>query len=157
MSTLSQFTGGTRVLKALINKTSTSGSFTDMVPASIATISGAKTSTSPALTAGALATVLSLTGAGSVSFAACAGVNNTARSHRFKLTVDGVVVYDATTLVAAGYNQGILLIGSLAGDSGDNFRPIFDPVPYNTSFLLEYASSLTESGQTNFFYVYRTY
>ena len=159
MSNLNQFTGGARVPRALINNISGStGVRVDVVGASISSVntSAMKKSVSGALTAGVLSTVLSLTGSGAVSFLACTGVDTTSRTHRFKLTVDGVEVFDGTTIATTQAHEGILLIGSLVSISSFSV-PIHDPIPYNSSFLLEYASSLTETGKTDFGYVYRTY
>lgn len=106
---------------------------------------------SGALTANVLATVLSLTGRGVVSWAAAAAVDATSRTHRLKITIDGTVVFDATTAAAAAANAGCLAIGSLV----TNNIMVPDNVPFNTSFLMEYASSITETGKTNFSYKYR--
>lgn len=157
MSTLSQFMGGARPPKQLINRTSSDGISADIVgPANPANMLVAKAALTGALTANVLSPVLSLTGAGSVGFVACTGVDGTSRTHRFKLTIDGVVVYDAAVLATTTSSEGIQLIGATATSSG-RIAPVFDPVPFNTSFLLEYASSLTETAKTNIYYHYRMY
>lgn len=157
MSTLSQFMGGARPPKQLINRTSAGGISADEVgPAGPSVMRVAKAALTGALTADTLSTVLSLTGAGSVGFVACTSVDATSRTHRFKLTIDGVVVYDAAVLETTSTSRGIQLIGATTS-LGGAFAPVFDPVPFNTSFLLEYASSLTETANTNIYYNYRMY
>lgn len=111
-----------------------------------------KVALSGALTANVLATALSLTGRGVVSFAAAAAVDATSRTHRIKITVDGVVVFDpGASAAAAAANAGCIAIGSLV----TNNIVIPDNVPFNVSFLMEYASSITETNKTNFLYKYR--
>lgn len=152
MSNLSQFVGGAKVPKLLVNKTSTNGSGADSINYGAAP-AGAKAVDSGALTSNTLATVLSVTGSGVISLMVCAGVNDTSRTHRFKMTLDGVVVYDATTAAIASTNYGINLVGAANPSATVQVR---DPIPFNSSLLIEYASSLTETGLTRFSYVYRT-
>lgn len=160
MSTLSQFSGGTRVPKMLANRASSGGVTDEGVLLGLANTVGIKVVTSGALTAATLVTVLSLTGQGAVGLLACAGVDNTARAHRMKVTVDGVVVFDATTDSSSSLYAGIVVTGGLFlnGSSGYNsILAVPDYIPFNSSFLVEYASSLTETAKTNFGYIYRTY
>jgi hypothetical protein len=145
--------GGVRVPKALINATSTTGSSADTVTNN-GSQQGLKFVTSGALTAGVLATVLSISGAGQIPAFLCRGADATARTHRLKMTVDGVVVYDATTASVSATNRGIALVGF----STFNINcTISDPVNFNKSLLIEYASSVTETDLTSFLYIYKTY
>ena len=156
MSTLSQFAGGPRPPKVLINSTSTTGSTPDTIVLIAFNTPGIKRTSSGVLTAATLATVLTITGSGVVNFVACEAVDATSRTHRYKCTIDGVVVYDATT-TAAGANSGIVLIGSHLVGSGATYPGIMlDQIPFNSSFLLEYASSLSETNKTTHFLKYRT-
>ena len=152
MSSLSQFTGGAKPPKALINSTSTSGSTAAYVGNS-ATLFIGKSVLSGACSAGVLKTIYSATGSGVVNVFACNGVDATSRTHRIKCTIDGVVVYDATTAAVAATDQGINLIG---GYTNVGYLPMFDQIVYNTSFLVEYATSLTETDKTRFSYIART-
>ena len=141
---------------SIVNATSTTGSTPDLYGAgAAATITSAvKVAYSGALTANTLVTVLSLTGQGVVLFAGCGSVDATSRTHRFKLTIDGVVVYDATTAAATAIYKGILVIGIM--NLGSVYLlPVPDAVPFNSSFLLEYASSVSETAKTLFNYMYR--
>ena len=156
MSVASQFFGGNKPPITVVNGTSTNGSAPDFVPGAPVTFSGAKRAASGALTANTLTTVLSLTGKGSLSFFGCAGIDATAREHRIKLTVDGVVVFDGKTVSTAAINSGILLVGSLC-----NFGAVYVAIPdslyFSSSLLIEYASSVSETAKTNFYYQYRMY
>ena len=156
MSNISQFIGSSRPPTSIVNATSTTGSTPDLYGAgAAATITSAvKVAYSGALTANTLVTVLSLTGQGVVLFAGCGSVDATSRTHRFKLTIDGVVVYDATTAAATAIYKGILVIGIM--NLGSVYLlPVPDAVPFNSSFLLEYASSVSETAKTLFNYMYR--
>ena len=157
MSNISQFIGSSRPPTSIVNATSTTGSTPDLYGAgAAATITSAvKVAYSGALTANTLATVLSLTGQGVVLLAGCGSVDATSRTHRFKLTIDGVVVYDATTTAAAAIYKGIVVIGTLVNNNGSYFIFGLDAVPFNSSFLLEYASSVSETAKTLFNYMYR--
>lgn len=158
MSVASQFFGGGAKPPVLIvNGTSTNGSPPDFVgPSNPLQIFGVKKTVSGALTADALTTVLSLTGSGHVGFMACTGADATSRMHRLKMTVDGVVVFDGKTAAATAANVGISLIGS-AVSIGTNYGVAAEPVHFKVSLLIEYASSVTETAKTNFYYSYRMY
>ena len=153
MSGLSQFTGGARVPKVLINSTSTTGSTAQVINASQPAGANAKNVLSGAVVANTLKTIVSLTGSGVVNVFSCSGQDATARTHRLTCTIDGVVVYDATTASVAAVNSGIGLIGAA---SGTGLVPSYDQIVFNSSFLVEYASSLSETDKTMFGYIYRT-
>jgi hypothetical protein len=106
-----------------------------------------------ALTANTLSTVLSVTGSGVVNCLSASGVDATSRTHRLKITIDGVVALDVTSTAIAAANKGIDAIGTSL-NAGTYL--IFDQIPFNTSFLVEYASSVTETGKTTISYLYRT-
>jgi len=157
MSTLSQFSGGARTPKAIINNTSSGGTYDVVGPSNPLQISVAKKAITGGLTANVLTTVLSLSGSGAVGFLAVTGADATSRTHRCKVTVDGVVIYDATTSACTAAHLGIVVIGSVTATVASGYHAVLDSVPYQSSFLVEYASSLTETGKTNVYYVYRTY
>ena len=158
MSTLSQFAGGTAMVpKALVNNTSAGSAYDMGLNLNPAQTVGIKVATSGALVAGTLVTVLSLTGRGSVGFLACVSTDATSRAHRMKVTIDDVVAYDATSTAYPSSSVGVAVIGGVLLGSSNTVVPVMDQVPFNKSFLVEYASSVTETGKTNFGYVYRTY
>ena len=152
MSSLSQFVGGSRPPRAIINVFSTNGSAQANINSAFPN-TGCKVVASGACIAATLKTVLSLSGSGVVNFFGASGIDATARTHRLKCTVDGVVVFDSTTASSASANFGLMLVGFM-NNSG---VPLFyDQIPYSASFLVEYASSLGETDKTNFAYLYRT-
>jgi len=108
-----------------------------------------------AQTAGALATVLSLSGKGVISFLAVSSTDATSRTHRCKVTVDGVVVFDGTSVPVATANAH-QIIGNFGYDTTNvaNFRVTFEPLTFDSSLLIEYASSVTETAKTTISYRY---
>ena len=144
MSGLSQFTGGARVPKVLINGTSGASQ-------AIQSSGGQKVTLTGALTANTLATVLSVTGSGVINYIAASSVDATARTHRLKITIDGTIVNDSTSASVSTANSGISPIGFSSGAV-----VIWDAIPFNTSLLVEYASSVSETAKTNIYTTYRT-
>jgi len=108
-----------------------------------------KATLSGALTAGVLATVASLTGPGVLYIVAADSVDATSRTHRLKLTLDGVVVFDATSDAVTAAAYGIMAVGEqfitttylaqIIGERG---------ITFETSCLIEYASSVSETAKT---------
>jgi hypothetical protein len=148
MSTLSQFAGGAKPPRALVNGAN------GMTPIlMLGAGSGQKDVLTGALTANTLSTVLSITGSGVVNLLCAQSVDATSRTHRLKVTIDGVVAFDATSAAIAAANKGIPAIGLFVNGGA---TPVLDQIPFNTSFLVEYASSVTETGKTTISYLYRT-
>ncbi len=109
---------------------------------------------SGSLTANTLATMLSITGEGVVSTAYLIRQDSTSRTIRLKVTLDGTVIYDATSSTVANQNAGSMLaIGYM--DSNSTAGPS-QPIPFKTSFLIEVASSLTETDTIALYTSYRT-
>ena len=154
MSALSQFAGGSRTPRAIINRTSTTGATADTLD--FAAGFNIRQTTSGTLSAATLVDVLNITGSGELNFAACAGVDATSRTHRFKLTLDGVVVYDATTAATAALRTGIMLVGGMSSAASTPAMYV-EKITFNVSCRLEYASSLGETAKTIFGTLYRTY
>jgi hypothetical protein len=105
---------------------------------------------SGACTAGVLRTILSVTGPGCISYLGYEAIDATIRAHRIKLTLDGNVVFDATTASTADILSAVTeVIGSVSPFSvtGSDYWGGWQemPVMFNASLLLEYASSLTET------------
>ena len=97
-------------------------------------------------TAGVLKTILSLSGAGVVSFLAVEHGDTTSRTHRLKVTLDGVVIFDATSAATTSVSHVQCAIGSITQVAASSSSVVtFEPLAFNTSLLVEYASSLTES------------
>lgn len=95
---------------------------------------------SGALTAATLKTVVSHTGRGRVNSLVVYAKDSTSRTMRCKVTVDGVVVFDATSSAVTGAGFGMIVIGGAITNSVE-----FQPIDYQESLLIEIASSLTET------------
>ena len=111
------------------------------------------------LTANVLATVLNLSGRGVISFLGCnnLGGASATRQHRMKVTLDGVVVFDATTVGNTSQDSFFApVFGQVAtiNSAGGVFAYIQEPIYFDKSLLVEYASTLTEIGQTHIAYRY---
>ena len=95
---------------------------------------------SGSLTADTLKTMVSHTGRGRVNALMIYTKDGTSRTLRCKLTVDGVVVFDATSNAVASPGWGMIVIGGAITNSVE-----FQPIDYQESLLVEIASSLTET------------
>lgn len=116
--------------------------------------------TSGAVTANTLATVLSVTGAGTLTaFMLLNSVDATSRTYRLRVTVDDVVIFDSTSAAIATPMAMIALVGSvdIAGSSSAPYLLASnEAINWNSSLLIEFASSLTETAKTKFAYKYQT-
>lgn len=154
MSNLNQFIGES-ACTSIVNTGETPPT---IGPVGIYVQSGGSTvgSLSGALTANTLATALSITGGGGYieKLAIMAG-DATSRTLRIKITLDGVVVYDKTSAAIAGNAYGILAIGGLTYvPNGQWALNTPQPRRFNTSCLVEIASSLTETDKATVYYAY---
>lgn len=109
---------------------------------------------SGALTANVLSTMLSISGSGGlVSWLQVQSKDATSRTIRIKVTVDGVVVCDVTSAAIAAAQYGLQIVG---GGKASSFTSNNDiPIKFNNSFLVEVASSLTETGTIDLGYRYQ--
>ena len=160
MSSLSQFTGGSGIRpKGIFNSTSVGGGGWEnsvllnnptrgLPPSQVAF------GTTGALTAATLVTALSLSGQGAISLLGCAGVDTTSRTHRLKITLDGVVIYDATSEAFLSSGFALMAVGGFVPSASSFATPIYEPLVFNTSLLVEYASSVTETAKSIVFYRY---
>jgi len=106
-------------------------------------------------TAGVLKTILSAAGSGVLSFLAVESNDTTSRTHRIKVTLDGVVIFDATTGAEISISRTHIVIGSIANATVNAASEItFEPLSFNSSLLIEYADSLTESNGAYIAYRY---
>lgn len=153
MSTLSQFVGGNKATKSLVHAYSTSG----VAPANVfnaVSVSGAKSVLSGALTAATLKTILSVTGQGCLTVAAVYLDVAEAQTLRAKLTIDGVVAFDATCASTATRYAGFAVVGGNSA-AGSVYLP--ETVFFNSSCLFEIASSVTGTDKLMACYKYQTY
>lgn len=102
-------------------------------------------------TAGVLKTVFSYTNGGGIMPQFTISTQDaTSRTLRLKVTIDGVVVFDATTSAINATLNGYCLAGTVTG-SGSFIHP---PITWSNSILIEAASSLTEANPFGVEYVY---
>ena len=151
MSSLSQFTGGSRPPKLLVQGNAVAG-YTPTVTGG-ATIGG-KTILSGDLSAGVLSTALvSVSGSGELAYLEISAVDTTSRTLRLELTIDGTVVYDYTSAANTTVNNGAVVVG--ANESAT--APGVDPINFNSSLVIKVASSLAETNLVRIRVKYRTY
>jgi hypothetical protein len=145
MSTLTQFFGGGSTTQ-VVNFYSSGGvvSGANLVATSA---NMAREVLSGALTAGALTTLLTVTGSGRVPLLMAFSKNSTSRTIRLVVEVDGVSVFDATTSVFAGTSSGLVAAGQ-----GNPPVPS-EPIRFSSSLVVRVASSLTETDNVAIAYV----
>src|SRR5574340_415716 len=104
MSKLNQFMGADSPPKSIVNRFSGGG----VSIASINAYFAEKEILSGALTANTLKTLLSISGAGALKMLTVYTKDATARTLRLKITIDGVVVFDATSNSITAANSGLV-------------------------------------------------
>lgn len=146
MSVFTQFAGGAATT-SITNAYSAGGvnSGTSLVGAGLG---GGKEILSGALTANTLATPAgcSISGSGEVPWLSAQTKDVTARTIRLKVTVDGVVVFDSTSNSISASGYGVIAVGSLVGTNSDVSGA---PIRFNSSLLIQVASSLTETDKVS--------
>lgn len=160
MSSISQFLGGSGIRpKGLFNGASVGGNGWENTVAINSASRGLPPThvafgTTGALTANTLVTALSLSGQGAISLLGCAGVDVTSRTHRLKVTLDGTVIFDATSNAFTTAGGCHMAIGGFIPNASTFATPIFEQLTFNSSLLVEYASSVTETAKSLVFYRY---
>ena len=102
--------------------------------------------------------MLTISGAGVLKFAGVQSLDTTSRTLRLKITLDGVVVFDATsaaTIVSYAMQVGV---GDMTvyASATPSFMPGLERVPFNVSCLVEIASSLSETDRLASLLAYET-
>ena len=141
MSTYSQFTGGAPTT-SIVNFYS-SGGVSSGSALSSGTASNSRSVLSGALTANALKTLLTVTGGGEVPLLFVSTQDATSRTLRVRVTVDGAVVFDATSSAIAASNQGTVVMGQPVSTS--YLAAVSPGIRFNSSLVVEAASSLSET------------
>lgn len=151
MSNLNQFLSGvtSRSPTSLVNYISTNGWSSTAI---VTTRADVKAILSGALTANTLATLLTVTGGGVVNLLTIKTVDATARTLRIQVIIDGATVLDSTSASISIGDQGGIAIGGVVGTGYQSS----DEVPFNTSFVVKVASSLTETDKIAIGVKYRT-
>lgn len=157
MSNLNQFYGGGGIRPTgLINGASELKYIYTTLIGAYALLPGVKAVSPGAVTAATLKTVLSLSGKGAIAFLGVHHADNVSKSHRLKVTLDGVVIFDATSPVLPNGSYHCTAIGTLMVFDqtlgGGGIVP--DPLLFNSSLLIEYASSITETNGAEIAYRY---
>ena len=147
MSTFTQFGGGAPTT-SIVNAFSSGGASASSVQAQ--TLNNAAAVLSGVLTANTLKTVLTVTGGGEVPFLSVYANDTTSRTVRIKVTVDGVSVFDATSNAITVANTGMMVIG--IGTSTSYITQAPAPLRFNSSLLVEIASSLSETDKVSIAY-----
>lgn len=133
--------------RAIVNACSVSGGTVTAVMTSVGSTNN-KLILSGALTAGTLATVLSLSGGGAMPLCFLHGVDATARTLRLQIIVDGTTVFDpGVTASLTSTTTAVVAAGDPASLDASNFKYIVAgaPVYFNSSLVVKIASSLTET------------
>ena len=158
MSNLNQFLSGVHSRSPIsivqLNSTTgyTAGDMVAIAGSGLNSRQGAKEILSGALTAATLATALSLTGGGILSFLTIFSVDATARTLRMQITIDGTICFDSTSASLSSANVGSLIIGSISG----SVYAVDREIPFNSSLVIKAASSLTETDKIGIGVRYRT-
>lgn len=150
----SQFIGVDRPPASIVNYFSAGGATLYAVPAWLP----AKQTLSGALTANTLKTMLTISGAGVLKFAGVQSLDTTSRTLRIKITLDGIVVFDATSAATTVSYATQVGVGGLTtySQATPSFLPELERVPFNVSCVVEIASSLSETDKLASLLAYET-
>lgn len=102
------------------------------------------------LSAGVLKKVLSISGKGQVNFLMALENAGGPYNNQVKVTLDGTVIFDKTVSISTNY--GVIAVGYGAGAlaSGD-FLAMHQPIQFESSLLVEIASSSASSSQALYY------
>lgn len=114
-----------------------------------------KVITAGAMTANVLTPIISVTGQGVIDYLAVFAADATARTMRLQLVLDGNVVMD-TTSNGGGASYGGVMVGGPNNNIGGGYGTSYQSVPFRSSFVLNIASSLTETGGLKADVIYST-
>lgn len=101
---------------------------------------------SGALSAGVLKNILQVYASGVINFLALGSLGGTERTIRLRLTIDGVVVYDATS--SSGADRGLVAVGAMIGNTDTSRSVTFDQIPFSRSFAVDVSTS--DASSTNY-------
>ena len=146
--------GGDRPPVSIVNAWSAGG--VACVP--VASFVGNKASASGALTANVLKTMLNISGAGVLKVAAVYSADTTARTMRLKITLDGTASFDAICAACTTSTGTQVGVGSLAlfNNATPTYMLLPERIPFNSSCLVEIASSLSETDKVYLLHAYET-
>lgn len=143
--------GGQKATRSIVNRF-TQAAWTPISITSNAA-GGAISANSGAMTADTLKTLLSVSGVGTrVSHLSFRTADSTSRTIRVQITVDGIVVCNSTSSAITVGSDG----GFWAGSRSNGDPPFIPEITSNSTLLIEYASSLTETDKIIAEYIYNT-
>ena len=106
-------------------------------------------------TGGTLYTILNISGAGVLKAFMMVSNNTTSRTLRVKITIDGTVVFDATSAATTTAYAGVIPVGCTDGNINTAYpKVVLDAIPFASSLLIEAAQSDTSTANTQFWYTY---
>jgi hypothetical protein len=148
MTTLSQF-GVSRPTKSIVSV------YSSGTPAGVACGAvGQLEVLSGAVTANTLKTLLTISSAGEMTQLSAYTKDTTSRTVRCQVTVDGTVVFNSTTAAITTSGSGIIVTGRR---SDATFESVFPTIRFNSSLVVEVASSLSETDKVAIGYVTQTF
>ena len=137
MSAFGASSVGGRRISRIINRYSSGGYVPD---ANLSVAPNAKTYASSSVAANELQTMLRITGRGVLNFVSAYTGNTTSRTVRIKVTIDGVVIFDATSAAVTSVSYGMVAVGSYPSNSVPALT--FQPIRFYGSCVVEIASSV---------------
>ena len=152
MSNLIQFFSGSGLKPIDVQKNTALPTITISYPTTTSLSGQVSSVLSGTCTAAILKTAVSVTGRGAISWLGVDSVDVTSRTHRLKITIDGVTVLDKTTVASIVANRTIHLIGTAFSAIPSQ---VIEGVPlfYDSSLLIEYASSNSETDKATISYI----
>lgn len=153
MSFISQFSSGNKSTRQINNHVSTTGfAWQGGHTAQPFT----KSALSGAMTANTLKTVLSISGNGGRLdfFELTNAAPVSSHTARIKITVDGVVVFDSTSASTSSGGSWISIVATQTDASVSQPTMSGIPIVWNSSLLIEVASSATETDKFTYYYRY---
>lgn len=143
MSNLSQFFGGDNPPTALLGGTPNGSYAYDVYSAISTTRCSLPVISSGSMTAGVYKNLLTVNSRGVLNFAAFGSLGGP-RTISLRITIDGTVVYSATT--SSGNDRGLVGAGALIWETSTYASIAIDQIPFNTSLVIDVASSDTTGG-----------
>lgn len=147
MSNLTQFFGGILKPTSIV-----AGSFEHGIVGATSGLAGGTVVLSGACTANTLKTILSVTGQGAISALNFRCTDATSRSTRCQITIDGVVVFNETTAAVTSSGALASVLGGVAIGNGFGILTHGPALFFDSSLLIEYASSLSETDKVQIQY-----
>lgn len=152
MSVLSQFLGGLRPPKSIVNYFSAGSMQAENLGPTAEAVH--KKYLSGAVTANTYKEILAISGSGIVDLAAVAAEDATSRTVGIKVVIDGITAFDAISGTVAGTNVGIIAIGHWFPVSTYSVLP--DPICFNVSLSISIKSSISETDKISLRCNYKT-